>query len=59
MAAVWAAGPEPIMATLVCGVDILVVTLEEKVEGREEEKVREGAVEKGFLCAAVVGLGLS
>jgi hypothetical protein len=58
MAAVWAAGPEPMMATLVWGVLVDILEVEEKPGECEEEKGREGAVEEnGFLCAAVVGLG--
>ena len=55
MAAVWAAGPEPMMATLVCGG--VIFGLEVDVEKEEEwEAGRKGAFEKGFL-GAVVGYG--
>ena len=49
MAAVWAAGPEPMMATFVWGVVEPILEVEEKL-GEWEEKGREGAVVvKGFL----------
>lgn len=56
MAAVWAAGPEPMMATLVWGTLDMLEGGEKLAEW--EEKEREAATaENGFLCAAV-GLGL-
>lgn len=46
------------IATLVCvGLDMLEVVVGIKAGGREEEKAREGAEVKRFLCAAVEGLG--
>lgn len=62
MAAVWAAGPEPMMATRVCGsledmaVDV-VEALEVRLVGEEKEKGRASAVEEeveGVLCWKVV-----